>query len=132
MTQYFPVSQYISDTRSFLQDLIGPPYRYSDDDIVTALNTAVGEISRVRPDIFLETKYQQPLPKRSAYPEDLVPGLYTSTDETAIVSVPRTYFQPMIWYMAGLLQFWDVEDTQDIRAQSFHQKFLGALMTLAA
>jgi len=131
MTQYFPVSQYIADTRSFLQDLIGPPYRYSDDNIVTALNDAVGEIARVRPDIFLDYKYLFPLPRQSPI-NDMVPGLFSSAKPTDTVPVDRKYYQPIIWYMSGLLQFWDVDDTQDVRGQTFHQKFLGSLMSLAA
>lgn len=131
MSQYFQVSDYLAAVRLMLQDLVGPPYRYSDDNIVAALNTAIGEISRVRPDIFLDTKYQQPLPRRGPL-NDLVPGIFVSTRTTDVVAIPRTYYQPTLWYMEGLLQFYDVDDTQDIRAQSFHQKFLGALMTLAA
>jgi hypothetical protein len=131
MTQYFQVSDYLANTRSFLQDLIGPPYRYADADIVFALNTAVAEISRLRPDLFLEYKYQHPLPRKS-YPDDLVPGLFTSTRTTDVVPIPRTYYQPTIWYMAGLLQAWDVDDTQDVRAQMFSQKFVGALTSLVA
>lgn len=131
MAQYFPVTQYIGDVRSFLQDLIGPPYRYSDDNICTALNDAVGEISRIRPDIFLDPKYQLPLPRQSPL-SDMVPGLFVSTSETDIVPIPRSYYQPVIWYMSGLLQWWDTDDTQDVRAQSFHAKFLGALLSMAA
>jgi hypothetical protein len=131
MTQYCPVSKYIGDTRSFLQDLVGPPYRYSDDSVIIALNDAISEISRVRPDIFLDFKYKSPLPPRSP-PNDMVPALFSSADETATVPIPRTYYQPTIWYISGLLQLWDVDDTQDVRAQSFHQKFLGALLSVAA
>ena len=131
MTQYFPVSQYVGDVRLFLQDLVGPPYRYSDDNIITGLNDAVSEISRVRPDIFLSSKYQQPLPHRSPI-NDLVPGLFVSSNQTQIVPIPRTYYQSAIWYISGLIQFWDVDDTQDVRAQSFHAKFLGSLMSTAA
>jgi hypothetical protein len=131
MAQYFQVSDVLANTRSFLQDLIGPPYRYADDDIVLALNTAIAEIARIRPDMFLEYKYQHPLPRRST-PNDMLPGLFVSTRTTDVVPVPRTYYQPMIWYISGLLQAWDVDDTQDVRAQTFSQKFLGALISQVA
>jgi len=131
LATYFLVSDYLCLTRSFLQDLVGPPYRYSDDNIATALNNAVGEIARIRPDFFLDIKYQQPLPKKATL-DPLVPGIFSAESPTDLVPIPRPFFQPTIWYMAGLLQFWDVEDTTDVRAQMFHQKFVGAVMSLAA
>jgi hypothetical protein len=131
MNTYFKVSDYLYSVRNMLQDLVGPPYRYSDQQIVDALNTCVGEISRIRPDIFLEYKYQFPLPHRSAR-NDMTPGLFLSTRTMDVVPIPRTYFQPSLWYIEGLLQLFDVDDTQDVRAQAFFQKFLGTLMSAAA
>ena len=131
MAQYFPVSQYISDIRTMLIDTVGPPFRYSDTNIVSVLNLAIGEISRVRPDLFLDPKYQQPLPQKAPI-EDLVPGLYSDTSQTDTVTIPRTYYQPILWYIEGMLQFQDMDDTEDVRAQSFHQKFIASLMSLAA
>jgi hypothetical protein len=129
MNQYFQVSDYVSATRSFLHDLIGPPYRYSDDDIINALNVAVGDISRIRPDIFLEYKYQGPLPRASQL-NDLVPPLYQATRPNDVVAIPRKFYQPTIFFMSGMLQLYDVDDTQDVRAQAFYGKFLGAFMSL--
>jgi hypothetical protein len=131
MNTYFKVSDYIYTVRNLLQDLVGPPYRYSDQQIVDALNTCVAEISRVRPDIFLEYKYQFPLPGRSVR-NNMTPGLFLSTRQTDVVPIPRTYYQPALWYIEGMLQLYDVDDTQDVRAQAFFQKFLGTLMSAAA
>jgi len=130
-TQYFPVSQYISDVRTMLIDTIGPPYRYSDANIVSVLNLAIGEISRVRPDLFIDPKYQQPLPLNAPI-SDMVPGLYTATTETDTVAIPRQYYQSVLWYIEGMLQWQDMDDTQDIRSQMFHQKFLASIMSMAA
>ena len=131
MAQYFPVSQYISDVRTMLIDAVGPPYRYSDANIVSVLNLAIGEISRVRPDLFLDPKYQQPLPPKAPL-EDLVPGLYSATTLADTVSIPRMYYQTILWYIEGMLQFQDMDDTNDIRAQAFHQKFLTSILSPAA
>lgn len=132
---YYPVGEYYGETRNLLQDFV-VPYRYPDSNIITALNIAIGEIARIRPDIFLDYKYQQPMPKQGPY-NDGIPGSYMIDGSgnailTPIVPIPQTYFMPVCWYIAGLLQFYDVDDTQDVRAQSFHQKFIGAMMTTAA
>jgi hypothetical protein len=114
-----------------LIDTIGPPYRYSDDNIVSVLNLAMGEISRVRSDLFMDAKYQRPLPSSSPI-DDGMPGLYTSINQAATVTVPRQYYQSVLWYIEGILQWQDMDDTQDVRAQMFHQKFLSAILSEAA
>jgi hypothetical protein len=126
---YFQVSDYLSATRFALQDLISP-YRYTDDNIVQALNAAMYEISRIRPDLFLDLKYQQPL--RRGDTGEGIPSLFVSTRTTDMVPIPSKYRLPVQWYMEGLLQLTDVTDTQDQRAQAFLAKFQQQLMTLSA
>ena len=131
MTQmYFKVSDYVSATRTALQDVIGPPYRYTDDNIVNALNSAMFEVSRIRPDIFLDLKYQQPLQQGDI--DEGAPPLFISTRMSAMVPVPGKYRLPIQWYMEGILQFLDMADTQDGRAQAFVQKFQTQLTSLTA
>ena len=88
------------------------------------------EAARIRPDLFLDFKYQQPLPKK-ARPNDGIPQLFNINRPNDTVPIPSTLFMAIQWYMAGLCQFFDVDDTQDARAAAFNQKFMGALMTLA-
>lgn len=127
---YQPVSTYVSALRSSLQDLVAP-YRYADTDIYFALNTILGEVSRVRPDLFLDLKYMSPLQKGDL--GDGLPPLYVSpTDDNTPVPVPSKYFNPVIWGMSGWLQLYDVTDTQDQRAGAFLQKFSAHFMTLTA
>lgn len=127
---YQPVSTYVTALRSSLQDLVAP-YRYADTDIYFALNTILGEISRVRPDLFLDLKYMNPLGKGDL--GDGLPPLYVSpTDDGTLVPVPSKYFNPVIWGMSGWLQLYDVTDTQDQRAGAFLQKFASHFLTLAA
>jgi len=127
---YAQIQDYIRLTRSSLQDLI-EPYRYSDQDMIDALNFVMTEIHRIRPDIFLDVKYQRPLKRGdiSAY----APGLITTTTPVnTYVPVTMRYMHPIIWYMSGYLQTYDVADTQDQRAQAFMQKFQQQLMTVTA
>jgi hypothetical protein len=126
---YFRVSDYLNATRTALQDLIAP-YRYTDDRIVDALNAAMFEISRIRPDIFLDLKYQQPLKKGDT--NEGAPNMFMSTRLTDAVPIPAKYRLPIQWYMEGVLQLTDVTDTQDQRAQAFIAKFQTQLMSLSA
>jgi hypothetical protein len=48
---YSVVNDYINDVRTLLQDEI-VPYRYSDTELVVALNAAFLEGRRLRPDLF--------------------------------------------------------------------------------
>ena len=126
---YVPVSTYISSCRISLQDKVAP-YRYSDDQIIDALNLAISEAQRLRPDIFLDLKYQRRLTKGDI--GDGIPGPYTSADTTPLVPVPSKYRQAFAWYMTGWVQFTDVSDTTDARAQAFMSKFQSQLLTLSA
>jgi hypothetical protein len=127
---YQPVSAYLSVARSALQDMVSP-YRYADTDIYLALNTILGEISRVRPDVFLDLKYMGPL-QRGDLGDGLPPQYVSPTDDGTMVPVPSKYFNPVIWGMAGWLQLYDVTDTQDQRAGAFLQKFSSHFLTLTA
>lgn len=129
---YFPVSTYVAAVRSLLQDKI-VPYRYTDVDIVGALNNCMAEISRIRPDIFLDLKYQNPLvwgDLRDGYPPLYqAVAMSGSLGPNETVAIPANYYMPCIWHMAGYLQLYDVADTQDQRGASFIERaksmFLG-------
>lgn len=131
MQSYLPIEAYIDQTRSSLQDLI-PPYRYADTDIFSALNFVLLEVSRIRPDMFLDMKYQQPLRAGGDIDDWVPPPFRSDVNRNKIVPIPGKYFHPMIWYMSGYLQTYDVADTADQRAQAFMAKFQQHLMTVAA
>lgn len=126
---YALVSEYLATARSLLQDLVAP-YRYADADIVSALNIAVSEMQRLRPDIFLDLKYQRPLTKGDI--GDGIPGAYLSTDTNILVPVPTKYVTAIYWFITGWLQMYDVADTQDQRAQGFMAKFQQHILMLNA
>lgn len=126
---YSAGSWYYGRLRLLLQDLV-EPYRYPDDTLTFALNTAIREITRLRPDIFLDPKYQQPLRKG-----DLGKGYegvgFVGSTSNLIIPVPEPYLQMVLWYANGLTQFLDVADTQDQRAAAFMQKAQSILLTVA-
>ena len=121
-----------------MQDRIAP-YRYMDIQIIDALNVAMQEAQRIRPDIFLDLKYQQRI-----NPNDLDDGFITSYYTTSdiafdtsnnyipakgtLVPISSRYNDPIIWYMGGHLQLLDIEDTQDQRGVAFLAKFSQRLL----
>lgn len=130
---YNTVTSYVVSARNRMQDRIAP-YRYTDGQIVDALNVALQEAQRIRPDIFLDLKYQQ-----KVQPNDLDDGFisnYYTIDDIAFVSgdydapngtlvpIPSAYNDPIIWYIGSHLQLLDVDDTQDARGIAFMAKFM--------
>jgi hypothetical protein len=111
------------------------PYRYTDDQIVDALNVALQEAQRIRPDIFLDLKYQQKL-QSNDIDDGFISSYYTSSDiafdgggnydpsNGPLVPIPSRYNDPIIWYIGAHLQFIDTDDTQDQRGIAFITKFL--------
>lgn len=139
--RYRTVTGYVYVARKALQDLIAP-YRYDDDTLIMLLNIGVGEMHRIRADIFLDLKYQRPLRKGDT--DDGLPQDYSTTDLAmntdgtynqyggTMLPIPTKYAGTLDWFIAGAAQFYDVTDTQDQRAQGFMQKFQTHLTTLSA
>ena len=138
---YVDVTHYVYIARLELQDLVAP-YRYADTTVVRALNRGLSELSRLRPDILLDLKYQHPLLKGDI--GDGIPAGYSVADigfdsagnyvegKGTMVPVPSKYVSVLEWFMPGWLQFLDVTDTQDARAQGFMAKFQQHLIMLNA
>jgi hypothetical protein len=141
MQSYRTATGYVYVARKALQDLVSP-YRYDDNTLVLVLNIGLAEMSRIRPDIFLDLKYSRSLRKGDT--GDGVPIGYTTADlstnadgsynptQGTPIPVPSKYASALDWYMAGAAQFFDVTDTQDARAQGFLQKFQTHLTSLSA
>jgi hypothetical protein len=136
---YQTVTAYLTTARTMLQDLV-EPYRYDDPTLVLVLNVGLQEMGRVRPDIFLDLKYQQPVLRGDT--DDGSPPAYSTADiafnvdgsynslSGTLVPVPAKYVMPLNWWMAGWPQFFDVTDSQDQRAQGFVAKFQSHLTTI--
>lgn len=141
---YSTVGAYVYSTRLRLQDLIYP-FRYADNVIIGSLNSALFDVQRIRPDIFLDLKYQQPL-VRGDIGDGSPDEFYSLTDvvyqvppnnylvdptQGTYIAIPSKFSEPIVWYMAGQLQLFDVNDTTDQRAQAFMTKFQQELLSVA-
>lgn len=109
------VADYIARSRSLLQDSV-VSYRYSDDDIVEALNDGIMEARRIRPDLFLST-FRTTLP------------VYSSGSTGVTVVIDQQYRMAFVYYICGQMQLRDQEDVTDTRAIAFLNKFSGQLTT---
>lgn len=106
------VSDYVTQARILLQDQVGSPFRYPDADLLQALNLAMLEARRLRPDLFLDASF--------------VPPNFSAIDATA-VEIDQQYRLPFVNYVVGYVQLRDQEDTQDSRALEFISAFHAAL-----
>lgn len=136
---YNTVTAYVVSIRNRMQDRVAP-YRYTDDQIVDALNVALEETQRIRPDIFLDLKYQQKI-QSNDLDDGFISGYYTNSDiafdgsdnyvpsDGTLVPIPSRYNDPILWYMGGHLQLLDVDDTEDQRGVAFVSTFTKRMTT---
>ncbi len=115
------LDNYIAAARILLQDTLAGAYRYSDDDMKLALEIALDEAYRIRPDMFIAA-YGALAPAVSIIGQ---PGSYT-------MPIPRGYQSPFLYYMVGHVQLRDDEDTQDSRATALLGKFTAQLLAVSA
>lgn len=108
------VEDYIREARVLLQDQV-ETYRYSDAELVSALNLGILTARRLRPDLFISTTT---LPS------------FTANDDTEF-DMDEQYRVAFIYFIVGHAQLRDEEDTQDARAAAFIGKFTQQLMVLA-
>lgn len=118
MASLLTVQDYLTQARVLLLDQI-EPYRYPDVDLVEALNMAIMEARRLRPDLF--TSFF-----RSDLPD------YAATDVTEEVPVDPMYRKSFLYYIVGHAQLRDEENTQDSRAAAMLNKFVMQLTSLQA
>lgn len=113
------VGDLINQVRTLLQDTdaTSGQYRYSTDSIVTNLNQCMGDLFRLRPDLFLEMGFQIPVFSVNSLNDPL--------------GVEVQYHSPLIFYVVGLTQARDDEQTQDARAGVFLQTFTKQILTAA-
>jgi hypothetical protein len=112
------VQDYLDRSRALLQDTI-EPYRYGDDLLVSALNLAIMEARRIRPDMF-ESYLGSALPE------------YSTASLTDDVDIDVQYRSAFMYYMVGHAQLEDQEDNSDARATVFLNKFTAQLRTIEA
>lgn len=107
------VADYVREARTLLQDTV-PTYRYSDTELLSALNMGVLTARRLRPDLFINTTT---LPS------------FTAVDGT-LFGMDEQYRVAFVYFIVGHAQLRDEEDTQDARAAAFIGKFTQQLLAL--
>jgi hypothetical protein len=106
------VADYLADARVLLQDTYSGGYRYTDTELVAALNRGLLEMRRIRPDLFVGVAE--------------IP-LYSPSLPTTAVAMDVQYRVTLLYYIAGQATLKDDEPTQDSRATIFLNKFVAQL-----
>jgi hypothetical protein len=104
------VEDYVREARVLLQDLL-VPYRYSDDELISALNMGLEQMHKLRRDLFLKYDATPYYPTLAATEVDIDPG----------------YRRPLLFFMVGHSQLRDEEETTDARASAFLNAFAAQL-----
>jgi len=116
-TTLHTVQDFVTDTRTLLQDEIAP-YRYGDASIVVAINVTLLEAYRIRPDLFVFTKTG-------------VPPTIVQVNTTPMCIEPP-FRLPILFGICAHAMARDQEDYQDARATSFMNIFQSMLLGLRA
>ena len=111
------VESYIGDARTILLDWT-PPYRYSDDSLLVAFNTALLEARRLRPDMFVY-KFGDRMPSFGAVSSEQVP-------------IEPQLRLPIVYGLVAHAMLRDEEDVPVERANSFLMKFQNMLVGIFA
>lgn len=105
------VSDYMTEARILLQDTISP-YRYSDDSLINALNLALLEGRRIRPDLFVFFKCNADGGVQYFNPAN-------GADNGQEVEIEAQFRQAFLNGMVGYAIERDQEDLQDNRSVIF-------------
>ena len=85
------VEKILSDARYILQDTV-VPYRNSDHELLTALNSGLYELKRLRPDAWLSyLGVGVELPQYADTPLDLA----------MVIPINPTFYQSLIYFVSG-------------------------------
>lgn len=112
LNQLDSVQDYIEQARIELQDTVSP-YRYTDDELIAALNLTLMETRRIRPDLFV---YKG---------TDAVP-VYLKNDTTK-VRMELPFRLALLYGLMGYAISRDQEDVQDSRGTAFMATFASML-----
>lgn len=108
----------IDRAREILQDQV-EEYRYTEEELIAYFNQALNQARRVRPDLFL---------RYIGYPTPV----YTTNDLNTNLPISFTYFDALVFYMAGYAEMRDDEHTVSQRSTSLITAFNAMLRGAAA
>jgi hypothetical protein len=103
-----------TQVRQTVQD-VDEPYRHSDDKLFGYFNDALGDIRRLRPDLFIGSL-------------DSTWVIYDDTNFDDPFPIDFTYFTTVIDYMASTVGIEDDEFANDGRAITLYQRFVTKLV----
>lgn len=106
------VNDYIKDARVDLLDTTSP-YRYTDDELLRALNMALLEARRIRPDLYFG-RWGSDVP-------------YFAAVDSAPVPIEPQFRMGFVFGVVAYAMMRDDEDVMDARANSFYDKFYDIL-----
>ncbi len=109
------IQDILTESRFLLQDSV-EPYRNGDASLLRIVNSAMYELKRVRPDVWLGS-YNTALPTFSDTPADLEKE----------IPFDQLVFQPFIFYIVGFVELQDDEFAVDGRAAAMLRMFTGSL-----
>jgi hypothetical protein len=112
---YNSVADYVTDARTLLQDLV-PPYRYDDPSMLTALNAALLEASRIKPELFVYN-----------FDVNGQAQSFEAVDDTYVAIEPK-FRLALVHGLVGHALERDQEDYQDQRATAFLALFTQGLV----
>ncbi len=102
------VQDFVTDARNLLLDKVRP-YRYDDDSMLRGLNLALLEGFRLRPDLYL-CRYATEIPSYGAVTGEEVP-------------IEAQFRLAYAYGIASIVLLRDEEDVQDVRAETFKDRF---------
>jgi hypothetical protein len=114
------VTDYLAQARSLLQDQTHP-VRYSDSDLIDALNLGLLEARKLRADLFLGTT-----------PGTISVTSIGGTNADPMSAIDEQYRVPLLYYVVGHALERDDEDGSDRRAEQYKLRFIGKMMAAAA
>src|SRR5258708_3962497 len=106
------VADYISDSRTLLQDVIAP-YRYDDISLLVAFNVTLMEMRRIRADLFVY-RHRGRVPTFT----------HVNTDE---VELEQPFRLALVYGTCAHALARDQEDVQDARSAGFMKIFYDML-----
>lgn len=107
------VESYVREVRTLILDK-RKPYRYKDEEILTALNTSLAEARRLRADLFIY-RHGNHVPYFAAVSGESVP-------------IDTQFRLAFVYGIAGHVLERDDEDIQDVRANIFNGNFYDMLI----
>lgn len=112
------VADYLSDTRTLLQDTV-QPFRYDDVSLLVGFNTTLLEGRRLRPDLFVYSHGSEKMPA------------FAANNSTA-VDIEYPFRLAFVFGTVAHALMRDQEDISDARASAFMNAFTSMLIGTGA